>query len=409
MSRFNLRSLIIWSCATLALALGACSDESGSPTTTEPDEPGKFGPFAYVSAGWRHTCGLSSTGNAYCWGKGTDRGQLGQGDYSSSLTPVAVVGGLIFGSVSAGGLHTCGLTNEGRAYCWGTNTNGQLGTGNTLDTNRPVPVATDLTFTSIGAGGAHTCGITADGQVFCWGANNSGQLGIGDTKESHVSVQVTGLPGARQLSVGWGHNCVLTTNAAARCWGQNSNGQLGNGTTTDSSGAVEVVGGLTFSTVTVTGVGSGAGNLGQNHTCGLTTSGEAYCWGDNYHNALGTNGARTSFSSPQRVQGVPTFVDIVTGGDIGCGVTSAGVMWCWGDNLRGQLGNGPREDYNPAITVAGAHSFAQIAAGWDHTCGVTSDGEAYCWGWNHRGQVGDGTDEPHKERPVPVVTANVDP
>jgi alpha-tubulin suppressor-like RCC1 family protein len=84
-------------------------------------------------------------------------------------------------------------------------------------------------------------------------------------------------------------------------------------------------------------------------------------------------------------------------------------MWCWGDNLRGQLGNGPREDFNPAIKVAGGHAFAQMAAGWDHTCGVTTGGDAYCWGWNHRGQVGSGSTAARIFRPQRVDTSNVQP
>ena len=75
---------------------------------------------------------------AYCWGR-NDVGELGNGSTTSSLTPVAVAEGLTFLSVSAAGWwvigeaedwetdHTCGITTNHVAYCWGANTWGFLG------------------------------------------------------------------------------------------------------------------------------------------------------------------------------------------------------------------------------------------------------------------------------------------
>jgi alpha-tubulin suppressor-like RCC1 family protein len=58
---------------------------------------------------------------------------------ADSGTPVAVSGGLAFSAVSAGNDHTCGVTRSGTAYCWGLNSNGQLGDG--THNNSSVPVA----------------------------------------------------------------------------------------------------------------------------------------------------------------------------------------------------------------------------------------------------------------------------
>jgi alpha-tubulin suppressor-like RCC1 family protein len=54
------------------------------------------------------------------------------------LRRVAVGGARTFRSVSAGGRHTCGITTDGALYCWGANWAGQLGTGSYTDS--PVPV-----------------------------------------------------------------------------------------------------------------------------------------------------------------------------------------------------------------------------------------------------------------------------
>lgn len=92
---------------------------------------------------------------------------------------MASTGGLLFASLTAGEEHTCGLTSSGAAYCWGFNVYGQLGRGDTLSASVPVLVAGGLTFISLTAGGGHTCGLESSGAAYCWGDNYSGQLGIG--------------------------------------------------------------------------------------------------------------------------------------------------------------------------------------------------------------------------------------
>src|SRR2546422_1249264 len=83
-----------------------------------------------LSAGSDHTCGVAS-GAAYCWGDNT-YGELGDGTYATDrLTPAAVSGGLTFAGVSGGTLYTCGVTTSGAAYCWGYNGNGEEGGGGT--------------------------------------------------------------------------------------------------------------------------------------------------------------------------------------------------------------------------------------------------------------------------------------
>jgi alpha-tubulin suppressor-like RCC1 family protein len=77
---------------------------------------------------------------AWCWGQ-DGYGQVGDGGPTGERAqPVAVAGGLSFAVVMAGGTHTCGLTTTGAAYCWGNNGNGQLGAGNIPPTHAPVAV-----------------------------------------------------------------------------------------------------------------------------------------------------------------------------------------------------------------------------------------------------------------------------
>ena len=146
--------------------------------------------FTSVTVGFRHTCGLTVEGSSYCWGLG-HTGQLGDGTTNDRWTPTRVAGGVSLTSLSTGGFHTCGLTAEGAAYCWGSNLYGQLGDGTApIQREAPVAVAGGLSFAGISAGGHHTCAVTADGVAYCWGFNDDGRLGIGTMTHQHTPAPV---------------------------------------------------------------------------------------------------------------------------------------------------------------------------------------------------------------------------
>jgi alpha-tubulin suppressor-like RCC1 family protein len=385
----------------LALALliaPGCREDIQSPSSSE--SPPALATtsaaalsFRQISAGSVHTCGVSTGGLAYCWGDNS-AGQLGDGTHTRSLRLVPVTGGNQFVQISAGHLQTCGVTRENRAYCWGSNSWGQLGDGTNTDRSTPT-VIPNRRFRQIRTGYIHTCGITPTNVAFCWGNNDFGQLGTGGSVTWTPARVARGLLW-NQVIAGASHTCGVTTDHKGYCWGANF-GQLGDGTRMQRRKPALVTGGLSFRQVV-----PGAGwfpdyvepFVDDGHTCGITTSDKAYCWGSNESGVLGT-GMETSSATPVKVAGGRSYRFLTTGVLHACGVTLSNLAFCWGSNVFGQLGvgSGSGNSFSP-VRVAGVLEFNAVSTGalGNHNCAwTTTDRRAYCWGLNDRGQLGDGT------------------
>ena len=394
------------SCGTGTSARTVCwgdnlRGEVGANSTTGPDQCSSFpcsltptlvvnaDTFVVLSVGGGHACGVTPppVSAAQCWGA-SYFGQLGNGPSGGaqlcgvagvtdllpcSTTAVTVSGGLSFASVSAGANHTCGVTLAGAAYCWGFNEGGQLGDNTTTGPETcsafgetfacstvPVAVGGGVTFAMVSAGGAHTCGVTPTGAAYCWGNNGAGQLGdnapggpqqcgpaAGTFPCSMTPVPVAGGLSFASVTAGASYTCGLTTANVAYCWGENFGGQLGDGTMTFAASPVAVLGGLSFTALSASASDSG-------HTCGVTTSGAAYCWGFGQSGELGAGPTITQSLTPVQVSGGLSFVAVSAGGFHTCGITSAPTLdsaYCWGANFQGQLGNGTTTSSSTPVQV----------------------------------------------------------
>jgi len=245
----------------------------------------------------------------------------------------------------------------------------------------------------ISGGEDYTCALRADGSAWCWGSNWNGQLGNGGayrlgTSERYYDTPQPVAGGHRFVSISAGlyHACALKADGSAWCWGAEAAGQLGNGRDPFDgiqASPVRVLGGHSFVELDVE----------STHSCGRTREGTLWCWGNNVHGELG-DGSTVHRSTPVQVSG--TYSSVAVGEWHTCAIGTDGITYCWGDNFAGQLGNGQsgfrsgsiayREVTPQPISAA----FTKVEAGGVHTCALDAAGTAYCWGYNLYGELGRG-------------------
>ena len=340
-------------------------------------------------------------------------GQLGNNSQTLSPvpSPTAVItnSGALAGkavlNIAGGDFYSLGLTADGLVYSWGANFSGELGNNST--TNSWVPVAVNTSgvlsgkiVTSIAAGNGHSLALTSDGMVISWGFNSSGQLGNNDTVDSWVPVAVntTGALAGKtvtSIAASSNHSLALTSEGNVYAWGYNGLGMLGNNSVADSSPvpvAVDTSSALFGKTVIALAAGEG-------HCLALTSDGLVYSWGDGTHGQLGNNTSTYSLVPvPVNTSGAlagKTVVAIAAGASHSMALTSDGLVYAWGNNSCGELGNsGTLNSPVPvAVNVSGVlagKTVTAITAGDEDSMVLTSDGLAFSWGNNSYGQLGNG-------------------
>lgn len=351
-----------------------------------------------LGSGMDATCGLLPLGRVYCFGRAPLIGvardtscfndvNIPPNPMGCTLVPLRIASTVAMRSVAVGDSVACAISTQNHAYCWGDQTYGEVGNGIASPSTSALPALVlgplgqaDV-FTQVAAGRAHVCALDPGGLAYCWGRDSTSQLGGGDGHRINSSTPIPVAPKIAFTSIvtGRDHSCALTSSGVAYCWGSNSTGQLGYGTVGDTSDIATPVPGPAYVQI----------SAGALHTCGLTASGLIYCWGADDVGQSGHAGA--GGTTPTQVPG-SGYIAVAAGGAHTCALQSGGTAVCWGANDYGQLGRGTGTVRSPAFSatptaIVGGNVFVTISAGSRTTCAVAADG-AYCWGSSVLGAMG---------------------
>ncbi len=349
-----------------------------------------------------------------------------------------------FTMVSAGGSHTCALTKSGAALCWGLNNQGQLGyptnnscnsavTLTSLCSTRPqrvvCPAGTPCRFTHISVGQTLTVAIDTNGDAWWWGR--------GAPTHNKVTATLAGNPVSFSTSAaGYGHGCAISTSRSeVWCWGANGAGETGSVVPmidVPYTAPVRALVPMKFRKVVA----------GGEHTCGIGSGGmDIVCWGrDDENQTSGPNSSQVGQFFFQHFGGLTPILDVTTSSNKTCVIlgnnngvrcwgatailnvapfgnpehlaagfghvcaTSNQQASCVGTNNWGELGTGTMTlSTTPVPVKAPPALYANIAAGDSHSCGLTPDGDIFCWGSNLWGQVGTGVATYSVKEPAKVL------
>ncbi len=433
--------------------------------------------IASIAAAYASAYALENSGAVLAWGDNAS-GQLGNGTTTDSYIPTRVSTLAGIASIAAASASAYALDNLGAVWAWGENSSGQLGNNSTTTSSLPVRVSATVMgagVKAISGGSASAYALDSNGAVWAWGENNYAQLGNGTTANSFVPISVstsTGMTGAiKAISGGTNSAYAIDDSGAVWSWGSNANAQLGRSTpdvasrqspgkVSTSTGMINPIKAISASinpgivgttvyaldstgAVWAWGLGT-SGQMGVNSTSGsslpvkvsagtgmasvtgisagfasayaIDSNGVVWAWGDNASGKLGNNSLVDQLVPIKTYSALPTGVfsarttnattSLAGGLTSAYAIDSADAVWAWGDNVSGKLGNGNTTDRNTPVSVTNSSSFIALAAGDATTYALDNSGAVWAWGYGFQGQRGDGS-QSASSTPIKVSAINM--
>jgi hypothetical protein len=180
-----------------------------------------------ISAGTMHACDIASGGIVWCWGLNGAEGRLGSpvlGETSMSNIPMKLPGDLRFAQISTYGRHTCGITLDGMAYCWGYNGWGALGSGSN-SSQSATPMAVSGNLVPLDQRGRRPHRREHRQSCVLLGEQRLASARNGDGVQRHARARGPTRCRSRRVTAGTAFTCGITTGGATYCWGANSIGR----------------------------------------------------------------------------------------------------------------------------------------------------------------------------------------
>lgn len=306
----------------------------------------------------------------------------------------------------------------------GQNVFGQLGTGTTTSSSTPVQVQIPLypRVTEVVAGDYTSLAVLADGTLWMWGSNTYGARGDGTTGGQDATPrQVTSVsnivvPSTKDrhvVAAGSAAYAVVDSDGYVWTWGANWNGQLGDDTTSARYAPGKVQKSSTYGGGDLTGIVSVS--IGQSQMVALDVDGHVWTWGSNQSGALGNNSSVDSYTAVKVVDTgnnqLAGMTQVAAGGSSFCiALARNGIVWGWGNNGSGQLGDESTTSSNVAKPLTYGLLYGpfvdKIAAGAYHALAHTRDGLVFGWGYNGWGQLGNTQAAVNQRTPIQMSQTN---
>lgn len=365
--------------------------------------------FVSVSTDGKTTLALDDNGNVWLWGTIYD--QLGSPAYDQNAdeyqeyacdtyqriqaTPIELPLNNIV-AISGGDM---ALRSDGTVWTWGDNTLGQLGDGTYTSTSTPVEVKGLDDVIAISSLASSTClALKSDGTVWAWGQNDFGECGDGNISATVPEpVEVEGLSNVTAI---YGGAYAVEANGSVWTWGStlqdvNSNGYVINYNLMGIHKPNCKPTPFKINTTNVKDIDFGVATW---QTVFVTNNGTVWDWGYDMNGTLGDgsliNPAVTQnmpyLVTPVQVKGLTNVINVTAGWSCSMALKSDGTVWGWGYNGNGQFGDGKINDAYPLPIELPISNVVAISGGNINTVFLKSDGSVWACGDNGYGSVGYG-------------------
>ena len=355
-----------------------------------------------ISLGYDHGCAVLSDQTVACWGNNDvgQLGIEPDGSSLAVWQPTLVAGLTKVVEIGAGAQFSCALTESHEAYCWGSNEAGMLGLGTAADADvhaRPQLVPAFGSVSELSVGARFVLARTDDGSVYGWGDGVDGELANKSVIGGYLSTptRIVGIDKVSALAAGERVACAIAGQSQALCWGRTGDPITATGEPGTALMSVDGVVRVVPTNVPNLGAAHGVA-AGARAAVAVADNGSVYGWGVSRAGLLEFPQGNPGSWFSARPIGTASYefsgkvVELTLGDNHGCALDDSGLVQCWGDNEFGQAGLGTitSEWPQPIQTVPVLTDIVQIDAGGNATCAVRRDGVVYCWGANPYGQLG---------------------
>jgi len=196
----------------------------------------------------------------------------------------------------------------------------------------------------------------------------------------------------KPIAAGSYHSLAVLTNDALWAWGGDDQSQLGDNSTEPEAAPIPLTDPLCGPARLTNAVTLAAGYY---YSAAVDANGMVWTWGSNDSGQLG-NGAgpvSTPTPTPTAISGISNVVSVACGDDHTLALRADGTVWAWGDDSVGQLGVGSLPSpflTNSPVELSVLTQIVAIAAGSQHSMALDTQGKVWTWGNGVDGELGNG-------------------
>ncbi|MBE2284093.1 MAG: S8 family serine peptidase [Prosthecobacter sp.] len=272
-----------------------------------------------------------------------------------------------------GDQHQLALKADGTVWAWGNAENGRLGNGSTSGfINTPVQVTglpADIRY--IAAGGADSYAVTEGGSVYYWG-KPSGMT------QTATPVLLASLTDIAVISASTWNAVAVSTDGRVFTWGRGYTGQLGSGietlVTADTPALVNLpaeAGAALFCS---------SGGLAGGTVAVITENAIVYTWGDNQYGTLGQGQGRVR-ALPTQIAPPGSYTSLFTGDYSGFATNASNQLFAWGTVQNQAAGANQPELYGQTPRRLYTYpDFIKIDTSTNKRIGLETGGAVWTWG-----------------------------